>query len=201
MRYGKGHKEASRKRILEVAAKRFRKEGFAEVGIAGVMSDSGLTSGAFYAHFKSKEALVRDVLRETLDARKEALVKAVEAGVPGLQASIRSYLSPEHRDSPEQGCPTAALVAEVARHPRATRSVYAARLVEFFDLMASQFTDPSEEVRRQQAASLFAFLVGTLQIARIVPEKAQSDAILTGGIETALSMLEQATRRVRAKAG
>ena len=62
MRYEKGHKDATRQRILEVASKQFREQGVAAVGLAGIMSDAGLTNGAFYAHFESKEDLVREVL-------------------------------------------------------------------------------------------------------------------------------------------
>ena len=62
MRYDKGHKDATRERIIEVASRQFREQGVAAVGLARIMSDAGLTNGAFYAHFDSKEDLFREVL-------------------------------------------------------------------------------------------------------------------------------------------
>ena len=60
MRYNKGRKEASHRLIVEVAVKRFREDGIAASGVAGIMGDAGLTNGAFYPHFESKEELVRE---------------------------------------------------------------------------------------------------------------------------------------------
>ena len=51
MRYSKDHKGATRQRILEAAGRRFKQEGIDGAGVAAVMSDAGLTNGAFYAHF------------------------------------------------------------------------------------------------------------------------------------------------------
>ena len=123
MRYEKGHKDTTRQRIIDVAAKQFRENGVAAVGLAGIMSDAGLTNGAFYTHFESKEDLVQAVLGHALSRREATLLAASEANV-GLEATIRDYLSPRHRDRPGGGCPTAALVAEVARHPKATRDAF-----------------------------------------------------------------------------
>src|SRR5919109_303829 len=64
MRYGKDHKQATRQRILEAAGRRFKKDGIDGAGVAAVMSDAGLTNGAFYAHFASKEDLVANVLAD-----------------------------------------------------------------------------------------------------------------------------------------
>ena len=71
MRYEKGHKDATRQRIIDTASRQFRESGVAAVGIAGIMSGAGLTNGAFYAHFKSKEDLVENVLRNAMRRREE----------------------------------------------------------------------------------------------------------------------------------
>jgi TetR/AcrR family transcriptional repressor of nem operon len=69
MRYEKGHKDATRERIIDVASQQFRENGVAAVGLAGIMSDAGLTNGAFYTHFESKEDLVQAVLASALNLR------------------------------------------------------------------------------------------------------------------------------------
>src|SRR4051794_24601751 len=97
MRYSKDHKEATRQRIVQAAGRRFKKDGIDGAGVASVMSDAGLTNGAFYAHFKSKEDLVANVLADQLRAQRNSF-EAEVADRTGLEAFIRAYLSPEHRD-------------------------------------------------------------------------------------------------------
>jgi AcrR family transcriptional regulator len=191
MRYEKGHRELSRARILDVASKRFRKEGVGAVGVATVMSDAGLTNGAFYNHFESKDALVREVLAATMDKRREHTLESILDA--GMEAAIRSYLSEAHRDYPEAGCPSAALLPEIGRHPIETRALYTARIKEFVELVASKFKNPDEATRNQQAIALFGLLVGTVQLARAVSDKTMSNSILEGGLKTALSLLAEAT--------
>src|SRR3954454_20216927 len=72
MRYGRDHKQATRERILDAAGKRFKQDGIDGAGVAAVMSDAGLTNGAFYAHFASKEDLVANVLADQLRTQRES---------------------------------------------------------------------------------------------------------------------------------
>src|SRR5215213_8299344 len=92
MRYGKDHKQATRQRILEAAGRRFKRDGIDGAGVAAVMSDAGLTNGAFYAHFASKEDLVAHVLADQLRAQRRDFGGG-PADRAGLEAFIRSYLS------------------------------------------------------------------------------------------------------------
>src|SRR4051812_8354735 len=96
MRYGKDQKQATRQRIIEAAGRRFKQDGIDGAGVAAVMSDAGLTNGAFYAHFTSKEDLVANVLADQLRNQRQSL-DAEPSDRAGLEAFVRSYLSPEHR--------------------------------------------------------------------------------------------------------
>ncbi len=120
MRYPKDQKQATRQRILEAAGRRFKQDGIDGAGVAAVMSDAGLTNGAFYAHFASKEDLVANVLAEQLRVQRESF-DAAPSDRAGLESLIRAYLSPEHRDQSADGCPSAALLDEIVRRPAATR--------------------------------------------------------------------------------
>src|SRR4051794_7674118 len=73
MRYGKDQKQATRQRILETAGRRFKEDGIDGAGVAAVMSDAGLTNGAFYGHFASKEDLVANVLADQLRAQRDSV--------------------------------------------------------------------------------------------------------------------------------
>ena len=191
MRYEKGHKDATRQRIIDTASRQFRESGVAAVGIAGIMSGAGLTNGAFYAHFKSKEDLVENVLRNAMRGREERLLITSEAD-EGLEAEIRHYLAPGHRDRPSSGCPTAALVAEVARHPKATRDAFTERLSLVIELLTTQVREGSTDERRRRAIAIYGMMVGTLQIARAVSDRKLSDEILESGVSAALALAGEA---------
>ena len=109
MRYGKERKQETRRRIIQTAGRRFKRDGIDGSGIATLMSDAGLTNGAFYAHFASKEDLVANVLAEQLRVQRESF-RAAPSDRAGLESLIRAYLSPEHRDQSADGCPSAALL-------------------------------------------------------------------------------------------
>ena len=188
MRYEKGHKDLTRQRIVEVASRQFREHGVAAVGIAGIMSDAGLTNGAFYAHFDSKEDLVREVLSHA--GFRNKLSRAAENGT-GLAGAIRDYLSPNHRDNPGGGCPTSALVAEIARHPKATRDAFTGKVDDVIDLIAAALDAGTESERRRKAVAIYALMVGTLQLARAVNDKRLSGEILQSGAEEAVALAGQ----------
>src|SRR5438045_9257578 len=122
-RYDKEHKQATRRRIVEAAGRRFKQDGIDGAGVATLMSDAGLTNRAFYAHFDSKEDLVANVLADQLRAQRRSFDEQPRDRA-GLEAFIRAYLSPEHRDQRADGCPSAALLDEIARRPDATREVF-----------------------------------------------------------------------------
>jgi len=182
MRYGKGHKDASRKRIMEVAGERFRSDGIAASGLASIMSGAGLTNGAFYPHFKSKADLVRESVAAAMDDQCMTLRQIIAEA--GLEAALAAYLSPEHRDSPESGCTLAALLPELARQPLDTRSVYMERFLQAAAEIASalppEVSDPTDV-----AIALYATLIGTLQLARAVNGTPLSDRILQSGAQAA----------------
>src|SRR5436305_1398212 len=107
-RYGKEHKQTTRRRIIEAAGRRLKRDGIDGSGVATLMADAGLTNGAFYAHFDSKEDLVASTVADQLHEQRERY------GTQSLEEFVRGYLSPQHRDDTEGGCPSAALLAEIA---------------------------------------------------------------------------------------
>ncbi len=193
MRFDKGHKEQTRRRIVETAASRFRKEGVAAVGIAGLMADAGLTHGGFYAHFASKEELVCAALDEAFTQTQQRRAKAMEpaSGPQKLEAMVRYYLRPIHRDTPERGCAAAALVAEIARHGEDARGVLSdglkALLNQIIEILPSTKTIEEKE---RSAIGIFGVMLGTLQLARAVADPTMSDNILESGITAALKLAD-----------
>ena len=193
MRYTKDHKQATRQRIVEAAGRRFKEDGIEGAGVATVMSDAGLTNGAFYGHFASKEDLVANVLADQLRAQRESF-DAQLAERAGLEAFIRSYLSPRHRDRCAAGCPSAALLDEIVRRPAATKRVFTAELTRSMDDLASRLDPTDVEAARTDALALFGFMVGTLQLARALTDRDLSDRLLARGVETALKLVNDFAR-------
>jgi AcrR family transcriptional regulator len=189
MRYGKDHKQATRQRILEAAGRRFKQDGIDGAGVAAVMSDAGLTNGAFYAHFTSKEDLVANVLADQLRAQRQSF-DSQPSDRAGLEAFVRAYLSPQHRDQCADGCPSAALLDEIARRPGATRQVFTDELMRVIDDIASRLDPTDAEAARTDALTIFGLMVGTLQLARALTNRDLSDQLLTRGAETALRLLD-----------
>jgi AcrR family transcriptional regulator len=184
MRYEKGHKQATRQKIVEVAAAEFRRNGIDGIGVADVMARAGLTHGGFYSHFKSKEELVRAALEEA--ASKSRLRKiAAEGGT--LEDIVRWYLRPEHRDAPERGCAIAALATEVGRHSVTTRQGMAASVDRLLGIIAERLPEGVRH-RRKRAMGVFSVMTGALQMARVVPDPKFSEEILEAGIASALEL-------------
>ena len=186
MRYEKGRKDASRDRIVEVAAQRFRGDGIAASGLATIMGDAGLTNGAFYPHFRSKAELVRESLVAAMELQSQQLQEVLAAGGPEM--GIAAYLSAEHRDNPGTGCASAALLPEVTRQPPETREVYTERLL----VLVRQLSAALPGTRDPEGAALgvFATLIGALQLARAVAGTELSDRILAAGTDAARRLIQ-----------
>ncbi|TCQ08941.1 TetR family transcriptional regulator [Rhizobium sp. PP-F2F-G36] len=177
MRYEKGRKDTSRRRIMDVAIERFRADGIAGSGLATIMKDAGLTNGAFYPHFPSKADLVRETVSDALGKQAVWLRGMLNEG--GLDSVIDFYLSPEHRDNQGRGCASSALLPELARQPEETRGMYGEQSRTLVLLLADAL--PADvEAKYDMASAIFATLIGTLQLARAVNGET-SDRILQAG--------------------
>ncbi|MCW2225549.1 AcrR family transcriptional regulator [Bradyrhizobium japonicum] len=187
MRFEKGHKAATRRHIIDAASKRMRRNGISAAGIAGIMDEAGLTKGAFSPHFESKDALVREALASALDDQQHRLEEDQRRGLD-LEGAIRRYLNRAHLEDPTGGCPSAALLPEIARQPPSTRKDYEKGLRSYVATLATLLSDADAAASRRRATAIFGLMVGTLQFARAVPNAAQAEQILEGGVEAALHL-------------
>ena len=191
VRYGKEHKAATRQRIIETSGRRFKRDGIDGSGVATLMKDAGLTNGAFYAHFESKEDLVATAVSEQLRGQLEWLA-SFEPGRAGIELMVRTYLSPAHRDNPEEGCPSAALLDEISRCADPTRQAYTGSVLAVVDAIAARLAPHDPRSVRATVLSVYALLVGTLQLSRALADKRLADDLLEQGIRNALTVLDTA---------
>jgi AcrR family transcriptional regulator len=187
-RYGSEHKEATRQRIVETAGRRFKRDGIDGSGIATLMVDAGLTNGAFYAHFDSKDDLIATVVGDQL-GRQASEFGGLPGGRAGLETFVREYLSPAHRDHPDVGCPSAALLDEVGRCTAATKKAYTVGTKAILDEICTRLAPGDPQSARGTALALFTMLVGSMQLARAVSDKKLSDAVLVEGIRSAEALI------------
>lgn len=193
-RYTADHKSETRRRILETAGRRFKQDGIDGSGIAAIMSDAHLTNGAFYAHFTSKDDLVANVIADQMQGWQENL-GSESPGRSTIEEFVRGYLSPRHRDRPDTGCPSAALLDEISRCDKATRRIYTTAMQDFIDIVATHLSPADPSAARTQAIGLITVLVATVQLARAVTDRQLSDEILESGIRNAQSILDTADYR------
>ena len=186
-RYAPEHKDATRRRLIESSGRRFKRDGFDGAGISALVADAGLTNGAFYGHFASKNALIATVVSEQL-AAQVAAVEALPLGLASVQAFVRNYLSPEHRDDPGNGCPSAALLDEISRQDVATRQAYTDGARAIIGAIERHLNAAGTHGARARAMGLFTLLVSSLQLARAVIDPELSDQILSSAYQNAMSL-------------
>jgi len=151
------------------------------------MADAGLTNGAFYVHFESKEALIREALGSALALQRDKL--SAESGQRrDLESVVRSYLNDAHVAEPNVGCPSAALLPEIGRQPLPTRKEYEAGLVQYLEVLASFLPDPGSPAAMRRAMAIFGCMVGALQLARAVADPTLAKSLLEGGIGAAVGL-------------
>jgi TetR/AcrR family transcriptional repressor of nem operon len=180
-RYGSEHKAQSREKVVAQAAKAIREQGPHGISVAGVMGAAGLTHGAFYAHFSSRDALLAaGVERMFQDSRARLELSAAEGadGRQALTSYIKFYLSRTHRDARTGGCPLPFLSSEAPRLAGETRERFAAGVQRLTDTIAGFLKDMGFAEPEAAAASVLSELVGAVSLARAEPDTARSDAIL-----------------------
>ena len=173
-------KEASHERIVQAAARAIRRSGYDGTGVADIMKEAGLTHGAFYAHFPSREAMLAEA------AESNAFAASVIAAAPpaeALRALMHTYLSKEHQAAIETGCPIAALGSEMPRQSPEVRRAATLRIKEMIDLVARQSPDWGQPGAHERALASVASMVGTLMLARAVDDPALSDALCSATLQ------------------
>ena len=195
MRYEPDYKAKTRQKVLAEAAKTMRAEGVQGMGVANVMAKAGLTHGAFYAHFESKDALIDETIKEmALLARGKFDAVTADLGpAEALRAYVEFYLSTRHRDSVQTSCPLPWIAAEVPRLGESAQKSYGASVAGLTERLAARLRALDHADADAAASSVVAELVGALALSRGVADKAQSDLILSRSKDSILARLGLAT--------
>jgi len=180
MRYEPEHKAKTHRRIVKNAARRFRAEGLTGPGVAAVMKSSGLTVGGFYKHFRSKDDLLAEALEEGMLEHGEKFLGGLQ-GVPPTErwkAIVRHYLSLEHCEHPESGCPMATLAPEIARARPAIRKRIASLMKARRERVMLFMPGDTDAERERNFNIIFPAMAGAIAVARILPYPEEQEKIL-----------------------
>ena len=178
MRYEPEHKTQTRDRIVRNAARKLRAEGLSGPGVASMMKASGLTVGGFYKHFRKDELLADAIAQAFSDSEK---VYASLQSVPRedrWKEIVRLYLSPEHCDHPDTGCPVATLAPEIARAKFSVRKRISGLMKERTDRWVEFMPGVTATERKKNFFVIFSAMAGAVSTARLLTEPVERQKLL-----------------------
>ena len=174
---------------MKDASRRVRAEGLGGAGVAAVMRDNGLTHGGFYKHFGSKDELLLESLREAFAQIGDTLAVAAQQSrrESPWKAIVKTYLSLEYCEHAERGCPLPALAPELARVSKSMRGQILSELVKYKNRMIPFM--PGRRIAEKERAffAIFSTMVGAVEIARMLPDRATQEKVLTSAREFLLN--------------
>ena len=172
-------KQETRQRIIVAASRLMRQEGIVGLKVADVMAAAGLTHGAFYAHFADKNQLIEAAFQEAFDHR-ENWIGSARKRPPEERLShlLNTYLTPKHRDAPEQGCAFAALAREFAQAGGEFPRTFERELGVSVDRLIELLEGETEGSARQTALGVLSLCVGGMVLARAVDSPKLSNDLL-----------------------
>jgi TetR/AcrR family transcriptional repressor of nem operon len=199
MPYPAGHRQATRKRIIESARKLFNLHGFDNVSVKQIMAGAGMTHGAFYEYFKDKSALYSEVLSCFLTdpdwgPRWEGINVDLAAKNAGAQI-IRAYLSREHFRDVENSCPMVALPTDVRRSSPAVKTAFETVFRSMVALLERSVSGKDARARRKKAHAIAALCVGGLIVSRALRDITLADELRKASMGVALGLIDSSELR------
>ena len=168
-----------RQEILEAVAPFLKRHGTEGAPVDALMKTAGLTSGALYSQFKSKDDLCSQAICSALDAMLAAYGSIVrERGREGLRSIVSSYLSSRHAVDVAGGCTFTALGSDMARAAPRTRQGYEVRIHALVQIFTEGLGDGSEALRRAKAQHILSTMLGGLTYARAMSDPGARDEFL-----------------------
>jgi TetR/AcrR family transcriptional regulator, transcriptional repressor for nem operon len=191
MRYSDTHKAETHAKLVKLAGRALREKGPDGLSVADLMASAGLTHGGFYAHFKSKGALLTEALQGIFEESNHKLEKLAEGLPPRLALAqfVDTYVSLAHRDKPSTGCPIVALNSDLPRQSRQFRAAFDAGVKRLVGRLARQIKDARIADSETLAPSVLSAMVGAVILSRAVSDETLSDGLLASARKTIKAQL------------
>ncbi|MBZ9861706.1 TetR/AcrR family transcriptional regulator [Mesorhizobium sp. CA12] len=184
MRVSRIQAEQNRQTVIDVASRLFREHGFDGIGLKDLMKGAGLTQGAFYKQFASKEDLAAQASRRAMESAADRWTAATAAN-PGdpLGAVIEFYLSMGHREERMDGCPVAALGSDAARQGTEVKASFEMGIKAYLEVLGRMIARTGNEETGEKAMAVLSTMVGAVVLSRVVNDPDLAQAFLDAAAE------------------
>jgi TetR/AcrR family transcriptional repressor of nem operon len=185
MRVSRVQAEENRQTVINVASRLFRERGFDGIGLKDLMESAGLTQGAFYKQFASKDDLAAQASKRALESASRRWAAAAAANpTDPLGAVIAFYLSTGHREEKMDGCPIVALGSDAARQGTDVKASFEAGIKAHLEILGRLIADnDGGEPDRRAAMAILSTMVGALTLSRVVNDLGLAQAFLDTAVE------------------
>ena len=188
MRVSRIQAAENRQTVINVASRLFRERGFDGIGLKDLMEGAGLTQGAFYKQFESKEDLAAQASRRALESASQRWSTAIaENPDDPLGAVIAFYLSAGHREEKLDGCPVVALGSDAARQGADVKASFEAGIKEYLEVLGPLLPQTDGEETNGKAMVVLSTMVGAVVLSRAVNDERLSKQFLQAAAESLLA--------------
>lgn len=184
MRVSRAQAEENRQTVITVASRLFREHGFDGIGLKDLMSGAGLTQGAFYKQFASKEDLAVQASSRALECASSRWSEAIAARPDDpLDAVLAFYLSMDHREEKMDGCPVAALGSDAARQSADVKASFETGIKAYLERLGGMIAGADGDETSAKAMATLSTMVGALILSRVVNAADLAQAFLDAGAQ------------------
>jgi len=178
MRVSRAQAEENRETVINVASRLFREHGFDGIGLKDLMKGAGLTQGAFYKQFSSKDDLAALASRRAMESATRRWSTAAARSSDSLEAVMEFYLSKDHRGEKADGCPLVALGADAARQNEEVRRPFEDGIRAHFEVLDEMMDEAKSSNPSGKAMTILSLMVGAVTLSRLIEEESLSQGIL-----------------------
>src|SRR5690242_15119632 len=196
MRVSRIQAAENRETVINVASRLFREHGFDGIGLKDLMKGAGLTQGAFYKQFTSKDDLAAQASKRALESAFSRWAAAVAANpTDPLGAAIAFYLSMEHREEKMDGCPVVALGSDAARQGADVKASFEAGIRKYLELLGSWVGNAGGEEPSGKAMAILSTMVGAVVLSRAVNDEQLSKQFLQAAAKSVMGLSAGAAQK------
>jgi len=189
MRVSRDQAEKNRQTVINVASRLFREHGFDGIGLKDLMKAAGLTQGAFYKQFASKDDLAAQASKRALESISGQWSAAAEGNPKDpLGAVVARYLSMGHREERGDGCPLVALGADAARQGADVKASFEAGIRKYIETLEGLVGGANGEDATDRAMATFSTMVGAMMLSRAVNDADLGRAILDAAAKSVMGL-------------
>lgn len=188
MRVSRIQAEKNRQAVIDTASRLFREHGFDGIGLKDLMKNAGLTQGAFYKQFASKDDLAAQASRRALESANRRWSDAAAANPQNpFGAVVAFYLSTGHRAERKDGCPVVALGSDAARQGTEVKASFEAGIKEYLEMLSPWIGEANGKDPSGKAMAVLSTMVGAVLLSRAINDQRLSKQFLQAAAESVLT--------------